>query len=785
MESKKVLFFNKLSLFTFLATLFVSFFFFIPFSPVSLEASKGFLVSIGVTLSLFFWLISRLGEGKFKIPKDRLIFFGALIPLVFLISSFFSFSFYNSLFGAGFEIGTFGSILILFIVFFLSLIHFQTEKRLWYFIGSIFAGAILLAVFQLFNIFLGLERLMPRFFQGVSSGNLVGNWNNFASFFGLVVLLSLFTLEFLKTRKLFLWVQYFLLIIGIIFLVLINVPLIWLLVGIFSTIIFVYSISVQHAGIKVVHGGDDKKKFPFVALVVVLVSLAFLIGSNLIGGFISKYVSVPNMDVRPSIITTSKVALKSLAHNPVLGTGPNTFSIDWSLWQPKEITETVFWNVNFSDGFSFMSTALVTTGVLGFGALLLFIIVLFIRGIQSLKVALQNPLSNYFIITTFFVTLYSWIMIIVYNPNIVMLALAFASSGMLIGILVYKQVIPVKEISFLNRPRNSFFAILGLMVLMIGTLSLTYIYVEKFTSVVYFSKALNYQMNLESLTKSERMLLSAIRLNKNDTYYRSLSQLYLDEIRFILQDEKISQDTLRSNLQQLVIFAEESANGAIIQNPKNYLNYLNLGNAYSALSSLAIENSYESAVQAFSKARELAPNNPSILLAKAQLEFMNKKNEEAKASINEALLLKTNYTDAFFLLAQIEAEEGNISGAIGQAEKAALKTPNDPTIFFRLGMLRYNNADYTGAISALEKAVILDPTYLNARFFLGQSYQKVNRNDDALVQYNILSQILPDSQEIKDAISSISKPTSSIELIKEDKDESGKSQEVEGDSVNQ
>jgi tetratricopeptide (TPR) repeat protein len=136
-------------------------------------------------------------------------------------------------------------------------------------------------------------------------------------------------------------------------------------------------------------------------------------------------------------------------------------------------------------------------------------------------------------------------------------------------------------------------------------------------------------------------------------------------------------------------------------------------------------------------------------------------------------LLKTNYTDAFFLLAEIEAKEGNVSGAIKQAENAAQKSPNDSSIFFRLGMLRYSNNDYSGSISAFERAVILDPNNLNARYFLGQSYQKLNRKEEALVQYNILSNVLPDSQEVKDAINSISSRNSSVEIIKEDIENEG------------
>ena len=194
METKRIEFFNKLSFITLLATIFLSLFFFIPYVPVTLEASKGFLLSIGTTLSVFFWLIARLGEGKFVFPKDRLILAAAVIPLVFLISSFFSSSMYVSLFGNGFEMGTFGSMLILFILFFLSTMYFNTEKRLWSFFGALFLGGLILSVFELLNIFVGFNRFLPGFLQGISSGNLVGSWNNFALIFGLIILLSFFLL---------------------------------------------------------------------------------------------------------------------------------------------------------------------------------------------------------------------------------------------------------------------------------------------------------------------------------------------------------------------------------------------------------------------------------------------------------------------------------------------------------------------------------------------------------------------------------------------------------------
>ena len=371
--------------------------------------------------------------------------------------------------------------------------------------------------------------------------------------------------------------------------------------------------------------------------------------------------------------------------------------------------------------------------------------------------------------TILMISIYTWVVFILYNPGIVMLTLAFASSGAFIGALVYKKAIPVKDFSFLSDPRNSFFSILGIVVFMIASVSLTYVYVEKFTSLIYFSRGLNDKNNtaVEILGNAENMISKAITLDKNDTYYRTLSQVYLNEINVLISNKDISEDTLKSELQQVINLTQQSAESAVVQNPKQYLNYVNLGNIYTALVPLAVTNSYESAMAAYNQASLLAPNNPSIILSKASLEYINKNNSEARKYINQALELKRNYIDAIFLLVQIETNEGNLSEAIKQAEYAGEVAPNDPTVFFRLGLLRYNNSDYSGAISAFEKAVILYNTYVNARYFLGQSYKKAGRPQDALTQFEILDKMIPDNQEIKSAISSIGEPSTTTEVDKD------------------
>ncbi len=752
MESKKLRLLNSLSFGTLIATVFLSIFFFVPYVTVSLDVSKGFLLSLGVTISIFFWLMARLVDGKFTIPKDRIILFAFFIPCVFFIASFFSSSLYLSFFGRGFEVGTFGMMLVFFLVFFLSSIYFQTDKRMHTVYTALYSGAAVLMLFELGHIFINMNSIFPGMLAGVPFNNLLGTWNNFALFIGGMILLALTTLDFTQVKKAKNVFLSMFILIGLFFLTLVNSSFVWLLVGIFALIIFVYKLS-QHR-----EGAGTLRSIPIATFIVVLCSLLFLIGSDSFGGVVAQYFGVSNAEIYPSFSGTINVALHALKHNPVFGTGPNTFLLDWSMWHPTSILATQFWNSDFNSSFGLIPTFLVTTGIMGFMVWMLFFVVYILRGIQSMRVALSNTLASYYILSSLFVSLYFWVAVIFSTPNTICIMVAFVMSGVFLGALVHTKAIQVYDNSFLKDPRMSFFSILALVVLMITAIATCYVYTEKFAAYVYFSNSSPKDSTLASLRDSEISLIKASTLDKNDVYYRALSQVYLAQIQTIVSDKTISPDTMKATVQQLLTNLENTGQQAVAQNPKYYMNWINLGDVYSSLVNLGVTGSYDNSASAYNKAFALTPHNPSILLSLAQLEINHKSNDKAREYINQALAMKPNYTDAIFTLAQIEASEGNLKNAITQAEHAAQVAPGDETVFFRLGMLRYNNTDYSGAVSAFETAVRINPNYYNARYFLALSYQKVGRVDDAKTQLNFLGTIFPDNQDIKNALNGNTTP---------------------------
>ena len=114
---------NALSRFAFMATVIVLPFFFIPFSSVNAGALKGALLFIGITISVLAYAIARFIDGELSIPKTRINLALMFVLIATLVSTIFSPAFYKSMFGLSFEMGTFASILVLALVYFLGVHH--------------------------------------------------------------------------------------------------------------------------------------------------------------------------------------------------------------------------------------------------------------------------------------------------------------------------------------------------------------------------------------------------------------------------------------------------------------------------------------------------------------------------------------------------------------------------------------------------------------------------------------------------------------------------------------
>jgi len=726
--------------------------FFLPLFNISLGVSKSVLVSTFIMVAFFLWLIARLKDGRFIFPKSIILIAGAFIPVVFLLSSVFSEAPSISFVGLGYEMGTFISMLILYILMFLSAIFFQQTKRVTRLYSVILLSASVVFLYQLLRfVFLSFGLPFAEIFVTLPE-NLIGKWADMAIFFGLTSILSFTTLELLSLSKKTKLVLRSILAISIFVLILINLKLSWVIIGFFALIVFVYTISFGKGN--VIKNGE--RRIPTIPFVILLLSLFFVLAGGVLGNLIYSSLKIPQEIIRPSWGQTIEVAKGTLVENPIFGAGANRFESQWLLFKPSEINNSLLWNIDFGYGVGLIPSLMITTGILGIFAWIIFLAVFIYQGIRSVFFARIDEYSQYIVLSSFLSALYLWMFSIFYVPNITILFLAFLMTGVFIASLVKAGVIKNYNFSFLEDPRIGFVSVLVLILLIISSVTGGYILFQKFLSVGYFQRSI-VAFNVEgNLDKAEQSIKSAIKLNKSDLYYRTLAEMNLTSLRKVLSQNNVSKETIRAQFQSISQTAIQNATTATRIDKTNYLNWVMLAKVYGSLMQLGAPGGfYDNAKQSYEKAVILNPYSPSIFLAQAQLEVANKNNDAAKEFIAQALNLKNNYTDAIFLLAQIQEIEGNLDDAISSVEVASFVSPNNVGIFFQLGLLRYKNNNYRGAVAAFERAVELNPSYSNAKYFLGLSYSKEGYRKKAINEFEQILVLNPGNTEIKKILNNL------------------------------
>jgi tetratricopeptide (TPR) repeat protein len=436
--------------------------------------------------------------------------------------------------------------------------------------------------------------------------------------------------------------------------------------------------------------------------------------------------------------------------------------------KPLEVNNTPFWNVNFNFAIGFIPTIIMTQGIPGFLAWLLLLAGLFLLGLKALLAAgAVRGIDKFVILSSLTASLYLWTFMILYVPGAVIIILTFILTGVFLGVMAYMNLMSEKNIVFGRDSITSFASALFISLLLLFNIALFYSIGIRYLSAVYFGKSLISINRDNNVELGEREAERALALDGNDRNYRLVSNIQILKINNLISstNNNLSDDAVRAEFQNLLGSAVQNAQLATRIDESNYQNWLSLGSIYESIISLGIEGSYESAISSYQRAQIENPTNPEIDLILARTELENGDREKARTHIADALSKKNNYTEAVFLLSQIEIADGNINEAIRSSEAATLISPNDPTLFFQLGFLRYNQRNYQGAIEPLERAVGLNPPYSNAKYFLGLSYYNLGRTTEAIAQFKDLVTLNPENQEVKVILSNMERGLNALSGI--------------------
>ncbi|HHE76852.1 MAG TPA: tetratricopeptide repeat protein [Candidatus Parcubacteria bacterium] len=736
--------------------------FFLPFTPDVLNFNKQAILLFLSFFAFFAWMLKILISGKISFSLNWVHIPLIVLVLVSLISTIVSFYSYGSFWGWPQSASeSFLTLLCFTLFYFLAVSVFEKKEIFYIIVYLIFSTslAMLFSVFQLFGKF-----LLPFSFSKTFLFNTIGTAGSMAVF--AAVLLPILTFAVIKVKKRSLRIFFIVdIILSVLVLSLTNFFIAWWLVIIGS--VLVITLMAQKRDVL-------DNRWLILPMFFLAVALLFTLLKIQIPG-------APNLS--GEVFLTQKasldVALKTLKSNPVFGTGPGTFIFDFSKYKNADFNNTQLWNIRFGRAGSEFFNLLATTGILGALSFLVLVLASIFLGIKFLFLGERkkrkedvkdkkveavrdkggSEIESFLLVTGYGIFVSFLVLVIacfLYNLN---LSLKFVFFLLLAGLVALGS----KRRSFVLKPSSlatlgftfffTIFLVFGLGVFILET--------QRYVAAVDYQKGIG-EWQKGNDAEAVKYVEKATRINPGiDLYWNQLAQLYTRRIGEIAADKKMSKDEANMKIQLYINNAINSAKAAVDTSPKNVANWSVRGLIYQNLIGL-VSGVGDWAIKSYETALSLEPLNPyfptqeglvylqqASLLGKDKKEEKAKLFEKAKTQFNRAIELKNDYAPAHFQLAMIYQSEGKQKEAIKKLEATKRIAPFDIGLAFQLGLSYYQDKDYQKARQELERAITMNSKYSNAIYFLGLTYYKLGLNDKSIEQFEKLSKLNPDNEQVK------------------------------------
>lgn len=371
-------------------------------------------------------------------------------------------------------------------------------------------------------------------------------------------------------------------------------------------------------------------------------------------------------------------AWNSSPKTQLVGTGTETFAFAFYQYRPVEHNMTSEWDFLYNKAHNEYLNYLTTTGVLGLGSYLLFILTFigwFIMQVKNSKLKVQNEKPENFALSTLNFALFSgWLSILVTNffgfSVVIMQLFLFLFPAIVIAGAVSKK----RTLSLPSGVSSVLPWVAGItVIIIIGGLVRAWSADKAFASGYRLARAGQYAQAYTAINKA--LALQTTEPLYSDEASGTLAALAL---AFSKQNDGTSAAELTGR-------AIAASNQAISVSPHNVNFWKTRTKVYYTLSE--IDPTWnKQAIEALEKGIALSPNDPKLYYNLAILQGRQDADEKAVELLIQAKKLKPNYRDAYFALSIFYDELGKPEQA-----KATLQEyldtvdPNDKDFLKRIG----------------------------------------------------------------------------------------------------
>lgn len=725
---------------------------FIPVKGFSVLMGKGFLMMIITGILGILISIMILRKGSITVPKHPIIIGLGLVILSGLLGTVFSPSWRTSLIGYGFEtttvVFTIGFALVIYTA---SQIIKTFQQVAWVLLGIVGTFG-LLAVIHAIRFITGPETA-NLFVLWTTTSTLAGSWFDLGILSGIVLLFAMVTAELVPKKHL---LQKFIIILGAIatvFLFIMNIRLIWVVVGLMALFFVIYLFSFVYWD-SARSSTNQTTRIPWYALSVFFIAVAAILFGGALSSFTARHEALPFQDIRPSLIVSKDVAKESIARNIAFGYGPNTFGSVWQKVKPKTLSGTSVAAIDFNFGASYFVTQLATLGIIGIMTWCFLAVLVGLLIFRFFFFHFQSPGDRYLGSALALITGFIGLMGVIHIPGVGMMMMFAVLIGAMMGILQGQGSIKELTYSFVRDPRSSFFGIVIATACILASIFWVYGEIRKISSFIHFNKGQQLLFVGDGDNANRQLLLAGV-LARHDLYYRQLAVVALDTINEIVTSTA-SDQTIK--VQQALGTALGYAQSSVQINPMDYKNWVLLGNVYRFMVTLGISDAAGDAQKAYQEAAYRNPNDTTMGLYFAQLALAQKDSKGAVDLINKSIAQYPT-SDAYISRAQIEVNQNKITEATNSLIQATVYNPTNAALMYQLGLLFYSQNRFTEAAQAFDRTIMIDKSFGEAYLYLGVTYEKLGRVQDAKKVYDYVRSKNKDAAKIIEKMRSTTPPS--------------------------
>ena len=673
-----------------LVTVFLLPLIFVPAGILDLANTKAIFLTLVLLIAGGLSIFAIWKSQHASLPNTKILLALCALVAVYFVSALLATPSNLSLLGYNLEVGTFASLALGFVALLVSSMAVRDNTKVVKVIFTLIGSLSVLALFMIVRLISNGAWLSFGSFSG-NMGNPLGSFADLGMVFALLSIICILVIGMMPVQKRLKMGLYALFVVSTLLLVVIGFSQAFLLALVASVLTFFYFkkiesdflMSATEPAVKVPKVGNHQ----VMAIILAILSLAFYINPKLPSGVtltesLSAKTQVANTEIRPTLDTTLSIAKSVLSGQVLFGSGPATFTRDWLLFKPVQINATPFWSIIFSSGFGFLPTQLSTTGIVGAAAWIVFFWLLVTLMLKALSNVPESRSTRFTLVASLAITLFMWVSMFFYTPSITLFILAFIFTGIFLSACVSAGVLSTIDHDLSRAPTK----LVGKSALVLGSLVVIFFAWTGLNNALgsyHFGRAA-VLLNTEgaSIDTIGEELDKAVKFQPIDTYYRAISQINFSKAQAYATSATGTPETNRANFDQAVAKSLDASRQAILVNPASDVNWSGLGAIYTALVAepLKVEGAYESAQSAYLESAKRNPTDPTIPLNLAQLEVNKGNNDNAKAYIQSALNLKSDFIDAYILLARIQYSLNDFQGVKTVLTRALQFDPQNQSI---------------------------------------------------------------------------------------------------------